>query len=999
MRWAVVLMAFLLGSTRIAETGTLVHVKTGQYLAAHGILPPAHDVFSYTAADRAWVNLSWGFDLLVAGLFAMGQFLSLSIAKALVIAISFWMIGRISRPGTPTWWGSVCSVLALLACHMRMSIHPTLVTLIGLAVVMSIVFKLRQSAASHATGSAGTGSMRVGSKQLWLLVPLFLVWSNFDTRAWLGLAFLLLYATGDSLGAWVESPVALDSSSRKQLWQVTVSSIAATIIHPFGWKSLAAPWFVYQVEYPAIRDYIQETVLETEKGPTSISVMYFPMTTEAFWLHLNLAGIASLTILVLALVAIFLNRARLDWGQFLAYLGFTLLAVVCLYELPVAAVVAGVVATLNGQEWYATRCRQTYSIATGELLFSRGGRVLTVLAFAAIGFFGGTGRLRDASAGRPGYGLDHNLGMQVDDLQRQLAGEASFDHRPFNTLLSQGDQLIWLGEQVFADSRVAVYYSTNADDNLLDQHLITRDALSSRRTGDAQKPAAGPKNLIWRKTFDNYHITHVVIRLRLNVDQDYKILSELLQETEHWEWTSLGSNAAVFYRVAVEGPEVEKYKKFLADHKIDFRKRAYVQADRLERGRDRPIRPPSFYKKHFWSTKIESPAEVLEAVQLMQLAKYPALPRELDASRGSMTYLAIRLAQAGLSKDPDATTAYLVLGEAYDFLSQLEYYYSNRTRSPRSGVRYLQAVAAFNQALIGDPDNAAAHKALVKLYGEAQRLDLVLQHILPLDQEMSAHPEDYTEDELLNTGKQVSQYEKTLKAFDDEIAQKAGPEPNPLVLVQAYFQRGCILRALRELEKAGGQIAGNPQIEQFRIALLLEAGRVDEAYEAAGRFVQMAPKSGPADLGDIMAIACLPEGEYEEAARRWLTSAAEVERRMLQKLVVTLPPRSIGDPNAPWPVSTMQVAVENFFQSPETIANMKMNAALTYLEYGEIKLAEQFFREVLIDSPDTQNRPLVRYYILEMTEGQEELDIVPPSDRVSESFVPESDEGSGEPGA
>src|SRR5205807_5512415 len=40
IRWAVVLLAFLLASTRIADSASLVHVKTGQYLAANGILPP-----------------------------------------------------------------------------------------------------------------------------------------------------------------------------------------------------------------------------------------------------------------------------------------------------------------------------------------------------------------------------------------------------------------------------------------------------------------------------------------------------------------------------------------------------------------------------------------------------------------------------------------------------------------------------------------------------------------------------------------------------------------------------------------------------------------------------------------------------------------------------------------------------------------------------------------------------------------------------------------------
>ena len=983
LRWAVVLLAFLLGSTRIAETPTLVHVKTGQYLATHGILPPRQDVFSYTAADRPWANLAWGFDLLVAGLHAIGQFTSLSVAKALVIAIAFWLIGKISRPGTPTWWGSICSALALLACHLRMSAQPTLVTLLGLALVMSLVLKLRQSQpdAEHRS--------KYRSQQLWLLVPLFLVWSNFDSRAWLGLVFMLLYAAGDSLGGWLKSPIALDPASRKQLWQVTVSSIAATLVHPFWWKSLAAPWFVYGVEYPALRNYIQETILDSGKSLAATSLMYFPMTTEAFWLNLNVAAIAALTVLALALIAIVLNRARLDWGHVLAYVGFALLAVVCLHELPAAAIVAGVIATLNGQEWYAARCRQTYSIETSELIFSRGGRVLTVLSFAAIGFFGGTGRLRDASAARPGYGLDYNLGMQLGDLQRQLAGEASFDHRPFNTLLSQGDQLIWLGEQVFADSRVALYYSADEDDNLLDQHLVTRDALRVRRAGDGQKPAEGPQNLIWRKTFDKYDITHVVIRLA--APRDYEMFSELLQESQRWEWTSLGSTAAVFYRLNVKGPELEKYKEFVAAHKIDFSKRAYHDADQLEHGRDRQIRPPSFYKKYFWSTKVEAPAEIHEAVHLVQLAVYPGLPQRLEASRCAMAHLAIRLAQAGLSKDPDAVAGYLALGEAYDFLSQLEYTVSRGVRQQRNGVRYLQAVASFNQALVGEPDNASAHKALVKLYGEARRIDLVLEHLLALDKQMSANPEAYTEDDLLNTGKQIGQLEKMLKSFADQINQQAGNDPHPLALAQGFLQQGCLLRALQEFERAGAQVEGNPQLEQLRITLLLEVGRVDEAFEAAGRFVQMAQKQGLADTGEIMAVACLPQAEYDAATERWLTAAAEVERRVLQKLVLTLPPRLI-DSNAPWPISTTRVAAEYFFQSPETVAGMKLNVALAYLEYGEIKLAEQFFHEVLAGCPDTQNRPLVAYYIYQMTDGQEQIDMVPPSDRVSEVFAEEPED-------
>ncbi|HAW29396.1 MAG TPA: hypothetical protein DCY03_14950, partial [Planctomycetaceae bacterium] len=40
LRWAAILLACLFAATYISDTETLVHVKTGQYLASHGFWPP-----------------------------------------------------------------------------------------------------------------------------------------------------------------------------------------------------------------------------------------------------------------------------------------------------------------------------------------------------------------------------------------------------------------------------------------------------------------------------------------------------------------------------------------------------------------------------------------------------------------------------------------------------------------------------------------------------------------------------------------------------------------------------------------------------------------------------------------------------------------------------------------------------------------------------------------------------------------------------------------------
>lgn len=975
LRWAVVLLAFLLGSTRIADSAALVHIKTGQYLASHGILPPATDVFSYTASDRPWTNLSWVFDLFSAAVYSLGDFAGLSVMKALCIALAFWMLGRISRPGTSTWWGSICGALALLGCHLQLIAQPSLLTFFGLALVFAIIHPWREAPA--------------GSPRIWLLVPLLLFWSNLDPRAWLGLLATLLYLAGDGLGYWLNSPAALATASRRQLLKVNAASAAAMLIHPFGWKSLAAPWLLYTVEYPAIRDYIQETALGAPRLPAHANLIFFPMTLEDFWMNLNLASLASLSVVGAALVTLVLNRRRLDWGLVVALAGFMVLAVACVHELAAVAIVAAVVATLSGQAWYAASCRQTYSIAPRELLFSRGGRALTVLAIAAAGFFGGTGRLREGFPISTGYGLDPNLEMQLTDLERQLAGEASFDHRPFNWLMTLGDQLIWVGEQVFIDSRVVLYSAQNPDDDLLTQQLLLRDSLrTARDPGQRSAPGIERRGALG-KLWDKFGVTHVV--LRLLATHDYEVLGELLQDNSQWVLTNVGAATAVFYRTAPAVQDRELYATFAQAHKLDFRERAFQRAQPYFGGRERQIRPPSFYKQYFWSSRVTTPPEIHEARNLVQLGVYSGLPPELNGSRTAMIYLGIRLAQSGLAKDPDSVLGYLLLGEAYAYLAELEARASFGARPAQGGMRYVQAVGAFNQALVGDPENLKAHQMLAQLYGSAQKLDLGLRHMEALDQILAANPET-PEADLMNLGNQIRGLSKRKQAIEDEVEQRLGTETNPLSKVQAYLQYGCVLKALREIDLAGPQFAGNLQVDQLKIALLLEAGRLEEAYELAGRFAAVAAQAGLSDWSDVVALSSLPQADYEGALNHWIADSDEIETRALTQVVVTLPPRSMTMANTfPWPIPTTSQATELFFRNPERIASLRLNAALVNLERGELDLAGRMFRDVLAANPDSTFRRLVAFYLSEMSNGKEEIDLVPPSDRVPELFEPETE--------
>ena len=109
----------------------------------------------------------------------------LSLAKAIVAAVAFGFVVYTTKPETSTWWGSICAAIALVVCYPQFSAEPQLVTLLGLAIVLWMLNRWRESA---------------NERPPWLLVPVFFVWCNFDPHMFFGLALLALYALGHSVG-------------------------------------------------------------------------------------------------------------------------------------------------------------------------------------------------------------------------------------------------------------------------------------------------------------------------------------------------------------------------------------------------------------------------------------------------------------------------------------------------------------------------------------------------------------------------------------------------------------------------------------------------------------------------------------------------------------------------------------------------------------------------------------------------------------------------------
>lgn len=948
MKWAVILLAVLLGCTVIFETSTLVHVKTGQYLSSHGFLPPAKDVFSYTAVDRAWVNLSWLFDLISSAVFGIGSFIGLSLFKALLAGVAFGLVAHTSRPGISTWWGSICAALALLAAQPRLTAQPEVVTLIGIAGCLWLLHRWLWSPSS---------------RQIWGLVPICILWSNLDGHAWWGPFLLLLYGCGEFLGDRAGRPGVDTPHHRRTLWMVIGSCWVGLLVNPFLWHSCLAPFAQFGTFYPAMSSYSASN-LESRS-----------LTNLAPWLVQPVVMASAAVLFLTAGVLLVINRKRIDFGHVLMFFGAAVPALLAVHEVAAAAIVFCVIATVNGQAWYAATSTRKYSTETKALMFSRGGRAITVLVLFSLALLFTVGRLRPVGTGAVGLGLDPDLEGAIKSFETVL--KDSIDDRPFNFTLEQGDLLIWVGQKPFIDQRLALYAGA-PDKSLLNLFQRLRVSLSPKQQGAQQTPQDVQ---FWRQEFDRFEVTHCVPRLGGN-SPDYKTFGDLLT-SPLWQFARLGSATAVFYRRDVQKPEL---KAFLAKNQFDF-------GDSFFKTEAEPLSPragwaqlPTFYQRYIWKTNTRSSPEVREARHLNGLAG-------VTGARGiGLTYKAIRLAQEGLAKDQNDAAAYQVLGQAYMSLIGTES--GGQTNTEIGQLRYLQAVQALNLALIASPDNPDVHQLLFQLYSMSKRADLALREVTAVYNWLARQDMHNTTLETVqiqqqeSAGKEMDRIAKYVNAVEVQ-AQKQQKESKAsnIDMAMFYYQNGLALKALELLQPADDEVSQPPQQMSLRAELLMEAGRVEEAYELAGQLEGLAVQMQLQDWQRPRVMTLLANAEYTLAAQLWTRQAQDTERQGVAGVLRSLVPRHFGQFGRPWPLTLTEPSLQFFFNTPQVTSNLNMFSGLVYLEAGQVKRAIENFRLVLSQNPNHPHRGLVAFYLEKLT-GQW-VDAVPPADRVPIEFATE----------
>lgn len=978
LRWAVVLLAFLLGCREISDTMTLVRIRTGEHIASHGFLPPATDVFSFTANDRPWINPAWLFDLILAGVHGAGGGTgwSLSIFTGLLAAVTFYFLVHINRTGTPTWWTAVCAALTLPLVQLHFTALPELVTLLG------VVWTLRGLLRWSQTGQRNS---------LWCVAGSLAVWASLDPRAFIGGLLLLAFWLGAVLTDRVLKRPSRHADARlSDLSKAVGMGVAALLINPFGWHAWLSPWTLYLTELPAVLSYMPLDTPERALLPGAFS----PQFRSA----LSVQTAVGLVVVVAAVITGLMTWKTLEAGLLIALLMLGGLAACSGHELSSLVVVASVFAALHGQDWYRANCRQEYSTATLEVLWSRFGRAATVLGLVVVAWLGISGRMTGADGRRVGLGFSPALAAAVagsaDDLKELPEGRI-FVFRP-----DQGDLLIWHRQPTFIDSRLGLY--AQGGENILALHNQARYSLQPKpkqvNEKDERQTWMG-RDELWKDAFDRFQVTYVTPRI-WGLNPDYTTYVVLFRHPQ-WSLLKAGSTLALF---AGKDSRNEAVRKLVTQSRTSFSEEAFRVCRKPEVKLERTDWPQPYTAYQRFLSLPSRPVSMHTQRAMLEIRTLTAgLDGAIELTNGDafgLACLSIRDASAGLAEDVRNLESYRSLASSFGLLRTLEQ--TVLARAGRQGPtvdmlrlhRSALRIFALRQGLRLRPDDLDLLTGLCDEYLGGNQTDLAGEMIQKTLDVLAELPD--LDEFQLGLARRLTSVRKELNerlnTVSDNITRaQADKVPFLQIAVELYGQ-GLPLKALEIMDQNRAELSSSLGGQIQYAVLLLECGRYEEAESLFESLYAMPDAPGVSPVWRQQAAwLSIARGNYDGMITRCLDrlrdSGTASAHAMLAVAPFAAPLPEMAGSSMSWPVTQNLAVTQVLYQHREEVTQLRWLIASGYLETGRCKEALATLKDLLQHDPDTSIRPLV-VILVQLLSG-EELPLDSPRDETPALFEPE----------
>ena len=227
-------------------------IRTGEWILQHHAVPHS-DVFSYTYFGTEWINIKWGFEVLLA--FVSGCFgpESVFIIQALVSCVLLFFLIRLSKlfrnnfseeaseKNDKRFYVSffIAFIISAIAIEYRLNGRPEMTSHLFAIIFLYLLYRNRQQP----------------SWQIYLLIPLQMFWANFHEAFGTGIVVMIIFTTAAWMERWMfrKKLLAEEKQNPVQLSLVTLLAITSTLFNPNGVKLIVRPFNilsqVYQNKY------------------------------------------------------------------------------------------------------------------------------------------------------------------------------------------------------------------------------------------------------------------------------------------------------------------------------------------------------------------------------------------------------------------------------------------------------------------------------------------------------------------------------------------------------------------------------------------------------------------------------------------------------------------------------------------------------------------------------------------------------------------------------
>jgi hypothetical protein len=224
------------------DPGTYWHIVMGDIIISSRAVPHT-DGFSFTREGQPWIADQWLAEIAMAVINrAAGWDGLLTITAAILAGVYTFIATRLLRAGVHWLITGAIMALAILASSHQFHVRPLIFTLAGITITYSLLLEI----------DAGRKSPHC----CWLLVPLFVLWTNLHGGVLLGLAVVIWCSLG-----WLLEQAMLKKSplgGLKQALEIIALLVVltlCTLINPYG---LALPQSWLETLSMPLPDLIQE---------------------------------------------------------------------------------------------------------------------------------------------------------------------------------------------------------------------------------------------------------------------------------------------------------------------------------------------------------------------------------------------------------------------------------------------------------------------------------------------------------------------------------------------------------------------------------------------------------------------------------------------------------------------------------------------------------------------------------------------------------------------